>query len=109
MGLDDYVEMHNILFEKQNDWSFQSNAADLFVDYAAEIGLERESMMTCLENHDFESQVEADVQEAMQLGFNGTPTFLINGQPLVGEQPYELFVQAVETLIAEETVQTGGN
>ena len=109
MGLDAYVVMHNILFEKQKDWSFQSNAADLFVDYAAEIGLDRESMMTCLENRDFESQVEADVQEAMQLGFNGTPAFLINGQPLVGAQPYEVFEQAVETLIAEETVQSVGN
>ena len=52
-----YVAMHNALFERQKAWSGRANAADLFVDYAAEIGLDSESFATCLENHDFEAAV----------------------------------------------------
>jgi len=30
------------------------------------------------------------------LGVRGTPAFLLNGQPLVGAQPFEVFQQIIE-------------
>jgi len=104
-----YLAMHNLLFEKQKNWSGQANAAGLFADYAAEIGLDSESLKTCLDNHEFEDAVQADIQEAVQLGFNGTPAFLINGQPLVGAQSFEIFEQAVESLLATASLDTANN
>jgi predicted DsbA family dithiol-disulfide isomerase len=40
--------------------------------------------------------VEADVDEAVELGVTGTPTFFINGRVIVGAQPTEVFVEAIE-------------
>jgi protein-disulfide isomerase len=101
-----HFPMHKLLFEKQKDWSGKSNAAELFVEYAGELGLDSADMQTCLEEHEFEAAVQADLQEAMELGFNGTPAFLINGQPLVGAQPFEVFAQAIESLLATASLDT---
>jgi protein-disulfide isomerase len=108
-GQEAYVNMHNALFENQQAWSGQANAADLFADYAVEIGLDRDSFATCLENHEFESAVRADMQEAMQLGITGTPAFVINGHLVSGAQPYEVFEQAVEALISEASLPVANN
>ena len=35
-----------------------------------------------------------------ELGITGTPSFLINGQPLVGGQPNEVFAQIIEDAAA---------
>ncbi len=40
--------------------------------------------------------VEADATQASQIGVASTPTFLVNGQPIMGAQPLETFVAAVE-------------
>jgi protein-disulfide isomerase len=104
-----YVAMHNVLFDKQEEWSGHANAADLFADYAAEIGLDRESVATCLETHEFEADVLADMQEGMKIGVRGTPAFLINGHLVSGAQPFEVFEQVVETLIAETAAPVASN
>jgi protein-disulfide isomerase len=106
---DTYVAMHNILFDKQEEWSGQANAAELFADYAAEIGLDRESVATCLETHEFEADVLADMQEGMEIGVRGTPAFLINGHLVSGAQPFEVFEQVVESLIAETAAPVASN
>jgi protein-disulfide isomerase len=109
MGQEAYVAMHNVLFERQKAWSGQAGAADLFADYAAEMGLDRDIFATCLKNHDFEDAVRADLQEAMDLGISGAPAFLINGHLVSGALPFEVFEQAVEGLIAEATGQPVSN
>ena len=53
--------------------------------------------------------IQADIEEAGAIGFRGTPAFLINGQPLVGAQPYEVFEQVVEIITAEASAQTADN
>jgi protein-disulfide isomerase len=109
-GSEAYMTMHDKLFEEQGAWSGRGNAADLFVEYAGQIGLDGEVFATCLENHEFAAAVQADALEARDLGFSGTPSFLINGQPLVGAHPYEVFERVVESLIvAEAPAQTASN
>jgi protein-disulfide isomerase len=40
--------------------------------------------------------VQRDLQEAQDAGIQGTPSFTVNGQRLVGPQPLEAFEQAIE-------------
>jgi protein-disulfide isomerase len=104
-----YLAMHNLLFAQQNTWSGQANAAELFADFGSEIGLDSERMKTCLDNHKFEDAVQVDLQEAIELGFQGTPAFLVNGQPVVGAQSYGVFEQAVEHFIDTMSQDTSNN
>ncbi|MBI2360152.1 MAG: thioredoxin domain-containing protein, partial [Deltaproteobacteria bacterium] len=42
--------------------------------------------------------VEADIQEAHELGFSGTPAFLLNGIPIKGAYPIEHFESIIKRL-----------
>ena len=53
--------------------------------------------------------VEADMAEAQSLGINGTPAFVINGHLVSGALPYEVFAEAVDTLIAEAPIKPASN
>jgi protein-disulfide isomerase len=46
-------------------------------------------------------RVKADTLEGRAAGVSGTPTFFINGQPLVGAQPIEAFKQQLDPLLGQ--------
>jgi protein-disulfide isomerase len=41
------------------------------------------------------------VREGRALNLRGTPTFLVNGKPLVGAQPIEAFREAIRDALRE--------
>lgn len=45
---------------------------------------------------DIRREVEADRDEGLRIGVNSTPAFVINGTPVLGAQPLEAFVAAIE-------------
>jgi protein-disulfide isomerase len=86
---------HDRLFEEQPAFE----RADL-VRYAVEAGIDRAGFVKCLDERRFAAAVEADVAQARSLAINGTPTFLINGRPLVGAQPVEAFRSAIDDALS---------
>jgi protein-disulfide isomerase len=98
---DAYLAMHDILFERQQQWSGNTQAANLFIDYARQIGLEVAAFTECLESDRYEAAVMANLQTGVDLGIRGTPSFFLNGHFVNGAQPYELFEQAIGELAAE--------
>jgi len=90
-----YLEMHNALFLRQEDWADNQSAVDIFVEMAGQIGLDADSFTACLESGKYESAVMADLDEGVGFGVRGTPAFFINGNLLSGAQPYDAFVQAI--------------
>jgi len=46
--------------------------------------------------------VQADFAEVRQNGFNGTPTFVIGDQRIVGAQPFEVFAAAIDAALAKQ-------
>ncbi len=76
---------------------------ETLTDLAAEVGLDREAVSQMLASDDMADAVRADEKEGQQIGVNGVPFYLINKKyALTGAQPTELFVQALEQVIAEE-------
>ena len=94
-----YWEMHDILFERQTEWGV-ANPIPVFAAYAVEIGLDSETFTECLESNKYEAAVNADLQQGIELGVTGTPAFFMNGYPLSGAQPFEVFQQGITTLLA---------
>jgi protein-disulfide isomerase len=99
---DAYLEMHDVLFEMQGEWNGRSDAADLFIGYAENLGLDTDSFGDCLQSQKYAAAIEADVVEGSQLGVRGTPAFFINGYFVSGAQPYELFEEAIAQLATGE-------
>ena len=95
--------MHDRLFETQDEWSGRENAIAMFKGYAAELGLDADSFDACLDSGATRDQVQADASEGGARGVTGTPSFFINGQLLVGAQPYTVFAQAIDAALAGDT------
>jgi protein-disulfide isomerase len=90
-----YWPYHDRLFEEQPAFGRSE-----LIGYAVDLGLDRERFTRCLDERRFEAAVDADVAEARALGITGTPTFLINGQPLVGAHPVENFRTVIDDALA---------
>ncbi len=97
-----YWEMHDALFAEQDAWAGQVDAVAqaAMVDLASDLGLDRGAFAGCLDNRQFDSAVQANLQEAARLGVGGTPFFFVDGYPLNGARPFEHFEFAVG--LAEE-------
>jgi protein-disulfide isomerase len=91
-----YWAYHDRLFAAQP--AFQR--ADL-IRYAVEVGLDAEAFARCLDTRTFKDAVEADLAQARALGVTGTPTFFINGRPLVGAHPVENFRAVIDEALQE--------
>ncbi len=86
---------HDVLFERATD---ASPAA--LKQYAAEIGADRAAFDQCLDSHKYQAAVNADMEAGSKVGVTGTPTFFINGQALVGNQPLGEFQQIIDRELA---------
>jgi protein-disulfide isomerase len=93
-----YWPYHDKLFAAQPDFE----RGDL-IRYAVELGLPREGFTRCIDERRFASAVEADVAQARALGVRSTPTFFINGRPLVGAQPVESFRSMIDDALRAAT------
>lgn len=102
-GIESYWQMHDILFANQGDWGGlrPPNHVPTLKQLAAEIGLEPLAFETCLDSDKYYDAVRAEVNEGLTFAITGTPTFFINGQRLVGSQPFEVFEQAIISLSSE--------
>lgn len=54
------------------------------------------------------SLVSRDFAEGMRIGVTSTPSFLINGQPVMGAQPLEVFEEVIDDSLEAATGNTGG-
>ncbi|MFZ6027250.1 MAG: DsbA family protein [Chloroflexota bacterium] len=86
-----YYEFHNSLF----DGKYGLNA-DAYTKYASDLNLDGEQFAACVETQKYSDEVMADYEWATTLGIQSTPTFFINGIPLVGAQPLETFKMVID-------------
>jgi protein-disulfide isomerase len=93
-----FWEYHDLLFLPGTEFSREA-----LIRYAGRLALDREAFAACLDSRRFRDEIDADVREGRALGVFGTPTFIINGKPLVGAQPIEAFREAVA-----EALRSGG-
>jgi protein-disulfide isomerase len=89
-----FREYHDALYENQGSRGTFSEEG--LVDLARQLGLDTDSFESDLTSGRFEEVVQADLREAQDAGIQGTPSFTVNEQRLVGPQPLELFEQAIE-------------
>jgi protein-disulfide isomerase len=91
-----YWPYHDRLFAGQPEFE-----RDDLLRYASEVGLARDAFVACLDTHRWAPAVEADLAQGRALGVRSTPSFLINGRPLIGAQPIEVFRTAIDDALQE--------
>ncbi|MBP9819050.1 MAG: thioredoxin domain-containing protein [Candidatus Pacebacteria bacterium] len=97
------IEMHDIIFEKQDQWTKYgikpAEVSALFASYAKEIGLNVEQYTADLKNNasKYKAIIDQDEKDATSMGITSTPTAIVNGKPLIrGVVTYEKLKAIIE-------------
>lgn len=89
---------HDLLFKNQDTWSTKA-AADAAVDfatYAGQLGLDTAKFNSCLSSDKYKQNVDDDTAAGVAAQVDGTPTFFINGNRVVGALPYADFQKTID-------------
>jgi len=87
--------IHDALFEAYFVDGINLARVDRLVEIASKLGLSEAEARDVLTSRSYRDAVDADWDRARRLGVTAVPTFVIDGQGLVGAQPYEILERFV--------------
>ncbi|MDH3312094.1 MAG: DsbA family protein [Nitrosopumilus sp.] len=98
-----FREMHDMLFDNQNQWNKQEtvDALSLFSSYAIEIQLDQETFDSCLISGKYIEEIRKDLDDGRDYGVSGTPGFFVGNEvigfvELKGAQPFDSFKKIID-------------
>lgn len=84
--------------EKKGQATIAFGVAELKT-WATAIGLNAQQFNSCLDTQKYAAKVDADTAAGSAVGVSGTPSFFINGQQVVGAQPFSAFKKIIDELL----------
>jgi protein-disulfide isomerase len=93
-----FWQYHDALFDRQvagSGWDFSALAQATGIDLSA--------FEECRRSGRVRSEVSRDVRDGSAVGVMSTPTFFINGRPLVGARAFADFQALIEKILAQPT------
>lgn len=98
----------NKFWELRDTMGANPNSLDLdhIIGFAADLKLDTAKLRACIDSGKYKEPVQNDVLEAMKIGANGTPTFIVgksvgggvDGELVVGAMPFQMFDQKLKEL-----------
>ncbi len=92
-----FWEYHDKLFGRE-----YGLGEEAYLQYASDLGLNEDAFRECLTGRKYQEFVQQDMDFAINLGIRSTPTFFINGLPIVGAQPLGVFTNVIDQELAGE-------
>jgi len=93
-----FWEYHDYLYNHQGAENSGAFAKDKLIGFATDLGFNTNQFSSCLSSDKYAKRVADDLAAGQKAGVSGTPTTFVNGQAVVGAQPYSAF----KTLIDQE-------
>lgn len=87
-----FWEYKDLLFKNQ-----EKLGRDDLINYAKNLNLNIKQFTQCLDSKKYETEVNSDLQEGIQAGVSGTPTFFIEGEKISGALPFEEFKKVIDS------------
>ena len=86
-----FWEMHDRIFEGQNDWNGLAtrNPKGVFKEYATALGLNVATWEECYDSNRHAAKIQANRREGERRGVGSTPTFIIGDRKISGARPYD--------------------
>ncbi len=98
-----FFEMHDLMYQRQSEWSQASNPAQIFEGYAQQLGLDVEKFRADISSEDVFNKIQADMNSGNTAGATSTPTVFVNGQ-LVDEFPtYEVLSALIDKALGNDS------
>jgi protein-disulfide isomerase len=95
-----FWEMHDKLYENQNQWVDLPDPTDTFADYAGELGLDANKIKDAIKNNQYANVIGQDQSDGNGLNIQGTPTFFVNGKQVNGID-YKTLKTAIDQAIGQ--------
>ncbi len=99
-----FWEMHDLIYEHQNDWKTQFDVRPIFERYAKQVGVDVERYKRDLGGDLVAQRIFQDGRRGHSLGVQGTPTVFINGR----EVPFENLAADKLRLVIQKELQAAG-
>jgi protein-disulfide isomerase len=95
-------------WELRDTMGANPNSLDIehIMNFASDLKLDTKALRACVDSEKYKEPVQRDVLEAMKIGANGTPTFIVgksvgngvDGELVVGALPYQMFDMKLKDL-----------
>lgn len=95
-----FWEFHDELFAREHSPNTGAFTEESLAEMAEAAGLDRATFEASLNSAEQQEEMVNDQEEGVALGVAGTPSFLVNGIPIRGAQPTEVFIRAIEDAAA---------
>ncbi|MEK7451064.1 MAG: DsbA family protein [Patescibacteria group bacterium] len=96
-----FWEFHDYLFKNQGPERSGTFAKDKLKGFAQALSLDTAKFNSCLDSDKYAKNVTDDQAAGQKAGVNGTPTTFVNGQIVVGAQPYSAFKAILDGELAK--------
>lgn len=74
-----------------------------FLKLAQQVGLNVPLFTACIDSNKYADQIQKDRDAANAIGVNSTPTSYVNGQEILGAQPYSAFQTVIEAALQKKS------
>jgi protein-disulfide isomerase len=91
-----YWEMHDALFEYQNEWASRPDPKPVFAALANRIGINGTILLQTMENPGIQARVLRDVEQGDKAGVQAVPAFFIGGRQVPIKLSMDDLVQVIE-------------
>lgn len=95
-----FWEMHDMLFENQREWSNNSDAEEIFIDYARELSLDTNKFKSDLDVRELRNKVRDQASGGTRSGVRGTPSFFLNGDKINNPRNFDDFSRLLDATLA---------
>jgi len=88
------------LFETQPDWRPRDDPMPVLLELAEDLGADRTELEACINGGRVEQRIEDARRFGYASGVRGTPTFIVDGFPMMGALPIEFIREVFDRRLA---------
>jgi len=95
-----YWQMHDKVYDTQNNWANLGDPTSVFVGYAKDLGLNVDQFTKDMSSSIVKNKVQNDTNDGNTIGITETPTFYLNGQKMTLTGTYDQFKSLIDLVLA---------
>jgi protein-disulfide isomerase len=103
-----FWSMHDVLYERREDWIRRRRPKGELRSLAEEVGVDGNAFENCYDGRSAKERIDRNNDVAKALGVVGTPTFFVNGRPVMGALTLSEWRRLIETVRAEGAASRPG-
>lgn len=97
---DQFWQYHHALFADGDIRSEDELTDEALASLADDLGLDIDRFTTDFDGQTVAHEIERNARLGIDLGVYSTPAFILDGQPIMGAQPSDVFTEALDTALA---------